>query len=221
MAMGEMNQAARYHDTRFGFDQRRAVLWKTLVHSCFQRYVGPEGGVLELGAGYCDFINNIKAARKYAVDVWPGFRTHAGDDIHAVVGDAADLAFVPDDSCDLIFASNVIEHLSMEAAASVLEAARAKLTPHGRLILLQPNYYFAYREYFDDYTHRSIWTHVSLADFVRAHGMLVERIESRFLPLSLKSRFPVWPILIQLYLRLPYKVFGKQMLVVATKQKRG
>jgi SAM-dependent methyltransferase len=215
--MDQITGSAAYHATRFAFDSRRTALWRTLVRGHFQRFVAPSGAVLELGAGYCDFINSIHAARKYAVDVWPGFTAYAGADVQTVVGDAAQLHFVPDLSIDLIFASNLLEHLSLDQATAVIRAARAKLAASGRLILLQPNYYFAFREYFDDYTHRTIWTHVSLADFLTAHGMRVDQVSPRFLPLTLKSRFPVWPLLIHIYLRLPYKILGKQMLLVATK----
>ena len=82
-------------------------------------------------------------------------------------------------------------------------------------LLLQPNFRYCVREYFDDYTHRTIFTHVSLADRLRAHGFDVERVEARFLPLSFKSRLPAWPWLVDLYLRLPWRPLAKQMLVVA------
>jgi hypothetical protein len=48
-----------------------------------------------------------------------------------------------------------------------------------------------------------------------AHGWEVLEVHPRFLPLSVKSRLPTWPILIGIYLRLPFKPLGKQMLIVA------
>ena len=62
------------------------------------------------------------------------------------------------------FASNLFEHLSQEDFARVLSALREKLTSAGDLVILQPNYRYAYREYFDDYTHRTIYSHISLSD---------------------------------------------------------
>ena len=81
--------------------------------------------------------------------------------------------------------------------------------------MLQPNYRYAYREYFDDYTHVAIYSHVSLADLLAAHGWEVVDVRPRFLPLSVKSRLPTWSLLVWAYLRSPFKPLGKQMLIVA------
>jgi len=54
-----------------------------------------------------------------------------------------------------------------------------------------------------------------LADLLAAHGWEVTEVQPRFLPLTVKSRLPVWPLLIAAYLRSPIKPMGKQMLVVA------
>jgi hypothetical protein len=97
----------------------------------------------------------------------------------------------------------------------VLEALRAKLSPRGTLNILQPNYRYAYREYFDDYTHVSVYSHVSIADFLSANGYDIIDVQPRFLPLTVKSRLPVWSPLIGLYLNSPVKFAGKQMLVRA------
>ena len=85
----------------------------------------------------------------------------------------------------------------------------------GTLTILQPNYRYAYREYFDDYTHVAIYSHISLADLLTAHGWDVVEVRSRFLPLTVKSRMPVWAPLIGAYLAAPIKPLGKQMLIVA------
>ena len=57
--------------------------------------------------------------------------------------------------------------------------------------MLQPNYRYAYREYFDDYTHVAVYSHISLADFLVANGWEVIEVQPRFLPLTVKSRLPV------------------------------
>jgi len=100
--------------------------------------------------------------------------------------------------------------------ASLLDQLQHKLRPGGTLNLLQPNFRFAYREYFDDYTHVTIYSDRSLCDFLEAHGFRVIECRPRFLPLTVKSRWPVSPLLIQLYLLSPWKVMGKQMLVRCT-----
>ena len=39
----------------------RDKIWKVLVGDYFQKYVSPSYSVCDLGAGYCEFINNIKS----------------------------------------------------------------------------------------------------------------------------------------------------------------
>ena len=74
------------------------------------------------------------------------------------------------------------------------------------MIVIQPNFRYAYRQYFDDYTHRSTFTHVSLANLLRSKGLRMLRVEPRFLPYSMReSRLPVKPWLVRAYLRSPIR----------------
>ncbi len=98
----------------------------------------------------------------------------------------------------------------------LLRQLRQKLKPGGTLNLLQPNYRFAYREYFDDYTHVTVYSDRSLCDFLAANGFEVLACRPRFLPLTVKSRLPVSALLIRLYILSPWKILGKQMLVRCT-----
>jgi SAM-dependent methyltransferase len=204
-----------YHESRFAPDQRRDVLWQTLWRHVFSRRVATQDCVLDLGSGYGSFINQVQARRRIAVDAWPGFIGHLAPGVEGVVGDVTELGFIEDGSVDFAFASNLFEHLTQAALARVLEALRSKLTSRGSLTLLQPNYRYAYREYFDDYTHMAVWSHVSLADFLTAQGWEVLEVQPRFLPLTIKSRLPVHPLLIRAWLHSPFKPGGKQMLLHA------
>lgn len=204
-----------YHASRFVEDPRRDVLWRTLWQHHFRHRIKPQDCVLDLGSGYGSFINQVQARRRIAVDAWEGFSAHIAPGIEARVADASALGFLDDSSVDFAFASNLFEHMSQQAFAKVLDALRPKLTAHGSLTVLQPNYRYAFREYFDDYTHVSIYSHVSLADFLNAQGWEVLDVRPRFLPLTIKSRLPVHPLLIRAYLVSPYKPGGKQMLVHA------
>jgi SAM-dependent methyltransferase len=141
--------------------------------------------------------------------------SYAAPGVVARVGSVTDLSFLPDASVDLVFASNLFEHLAKDDFAETLVQLRQKLKPDGTLIILQPNYRRAYREYFDDYTHISVFSDVSLCDFLVAHGFQVLESRAGFLPLSVKSRLPVSRFLIRLYLASPWKPGAKQMLVRA------
>jgi len=206
---------AGYHESRLPPDSRRDVLWRTLCAAHFSSRVPADGCVLDLGSGYGQFINNVTARRRVAIDSWPGFASHLSPGVEAIVGDVTDLSPIADGAVDYAFASNLFEHLSKPDFARVLDQLRRKLSRRGLLTLLQPNYRYAYREYFDDYTHVSVYSHISLADFLVANGFEIVEVHPRFLPLTIKSRLPVWPALIRAYLASPVKPMGKQMLIVA------
>lgn len=206
---------AGYHGSRFAADARRDVLWRSLWRYHFRALVPAGGCVLDLGCGYGSFINQVVARRRIALDAWPDFPRHLAPGVEAIVGKVPDLERVEDASVDFAFASNLFEHVLQEDFAATLAALRRKLTEEGTLTILQPNYRYAHREYFDDYTHVQVYSHVSLVDFLTAHGYEVIDVRPRFLPLTVKSRLPVWPALIRLYLGSPLKPLGKQMLVRA------
>lgn len=204
-----------YHDTRFRANRKRDLVWRVLWERYFSRLVAPESWVLDLGAGYGQFINQARCARRFAVDHWPGFLEHLEAGVEGVVGPVTDLGFVPDGTLDLVLASNVFEHLERRELLTTLAQIRRKLRPQGSLVALQPNYRFAYREYFDDYTHVAVFSDRSLGDLLEAEGFRVVERRPRFLPLTVESRLPVSATLVRLYLSSPVKPFGKQMLLRA------
>lgn len=171
--------------------------------------------MLDLGCGYGDFINNVEAGRRLAIDSWPDMPQHIDPGVEARTGQVWELDWIEDQSVDLAFASNLFEHLTKAEFALTLEALARKLKPTGRLMILQPNYRYAYREYFDDFTHVTVFSHISLADFLESQDWRVIDLRPRFLPLTIKSRFPVSRYLIGAYLASPFKPLAKQMLVSA------
>ena len=205
----------QYFQTRFSADPKRETLWKTLVQYYFQPRIPQDSCVLELGAGYGHFINNVRAQRRIAQDQWPDFAQQLAPGVESHVGPVTDLSFLADSSVDFVFASNLFEHVTQQDFAAVLKQLRRKLTPKGTLTVLQPNYRYAFRDYFDDYTHITPYSHVSICDFLQANSYEVIHCAPRFMPLTLKSRLKVSPLLIRLYLLSPLKPLGKQMLVQA------
>ena len=149
------------------------MLWKTLCTSFFQRLVPSDGCVLELGAGYGHFINHMRCAQRIALDQWEGMLQYLDPEVKGHLGDVTDLHAIPAHSVDFVFASNLFEHLPQASFAAVLDQLRQKLKPGGTLNILQPNYRFAYREYFDDYTHVAVYSDRSLVDFLAARGYRV------------------------------------------------
>ena len=210
-----MTGTGSYHDTRLRHDPRRDVVWKALWRYHFSRIVPADGCVLDIGCGYGEFINNVVARRRIALDAWPDFPRYLDAGVEPLVGDVTELAHLADHAVDFAFASNLFEHLPQSSFATVLDILRAKLSQRGTLTILQPNYRYAYREYFDDYTHVAVYSHVSMTDFLGANGYEVIEVQPRFLPLTVKSRLPVSPWLIRAWLAAPIKPIGKQMLIRA------
>jgi SAM-dependent methyltransferase len=215
-AAPEPGEYARgYFETRMAENPHRDAVWR---HVCayLDRWIGPEADVLELGAGWCDFANNVRAARVVAMDIDKTVERAARPGVEAVVGDCTDLSRFDDGSFDVVFASNLLEHLERPAATALLAEAHRVLQPVGRLVLVQPNFRLNPGGYFDDYTHVAIYTDRSLQDYLTSEGWHVEHAEARFLPLTMKSRASALTFLVPLYLRSPLRPLAGQMLVVAS-----
>ncbi len=211
-----MTDWATYYHTRFQYDARRGVVWREVCR-WLEDEVPPDAAVLELGAGYCDFINSINARHKCAVDISETVRTAAAPGVETHVGSSAELRFAADATFDVVFASNLFEHLERDALLVTLRETRRVLKPGGKLIVIQPNFRYAYREYFDDFTHVGMFTDQSLPDLLVASGFEVSKVLPRFLPFSMKSGLPVHPLLVRLYLHSPWRPRAGQMLVIARK----
>jgi SAM-dependent methyltransferase len=208
---------SRYFATRFGYDAGRDLVWQEVSRFLQRRDIPETATILEIGAGYCHFINNIRGKARYALDLSPELPTRAAGGVVAHVGSCTSLAMFADSSIDVVFASNLFEHLTRGELSATLAEIRRVLAGQGRLIVVQPNFRYCARDYFDDYTHLQVFTHVGLADRLRAEGFRVLRSLPRFLPFSMKSRLPKSRWLVRMYLHSPFKPFGAQMLLVAQK----
>lgn len=205
-----------YFATRFSYDQRRQQLWKVLC-SYLQSEIPPSSAVLELGGGYCDFINQIQAAEKHVIDLSPDIAKFAAEGVGTHVQPCSELDRFPGERFDTVFASNLFEHLTREDLLTTLSGILRILRPGGKLLIIQPNFRYAYKGYFDDYTHIGIFTHISLADLLKACGFHIDTVVPRFLPFSLRGRAPKWPWLLRFYLSLPYRPMAAQVYIVCSK----
>lgn len=205
-----------YFETRLASTANRAKVWK---HVCayLSRWIAPTADVLELGAGWCDFANNVHARRVVAMDLDSTVQRAAASHVTAVVGDCTDLGTFDDGSFDVVFASNLLEHLERADSSRLLADVRRVLRPGGRLMLMQPNFRLNPGRYFDDFTHMAIFTDQSLPDYLVSAGFSIDDVRARFLPLTLKSRGSKLTFLVPWYLRSPVKPLAGQMLVVASR----
>ena len=207
-----------YHDVHLQEHPARERVWR-VVADHLSRWIPPDAHVLEIGAGYCHWINAVRAGRRVAIDTWPRIAEFAAAGVETRVLDASrELETFPAGHFHVALASNVLEHFDPETAARVLGDLHRILKPNGRLLIVQPNFRYAYRSYFDDYTHRSIFTDVSLPALLRTRGFNIAVVLPRFLPYSMRGvrgSIPQW--LVRAYLASPVKPRAGQMLIVATR----
>jgi SAM-dependent methyltransferase len=221
-AYGDLNaELDRLYAARFHDDEResKARLWRVICQVFFARYVPYDACVLDLGAGYCDFVNNISARRRIAVDLNPDTKRFAaaGVEVHQLplenLSEAVDQGTV-----DLAFASNVFEHLrGPDALLKVLTEVRTALRPGGRIMIMQPNVRLVGGAFWDFFDHTLPLSERGMTEALEVAGFRVVECRARFLPYTTKSRLPQWAFLVRLYLRFrpAQYLLGKQMLVVA------
>ena len=217
MSVLSMMYKARFGNT--GIEKRRKV-WKTLCRHFFDDMVPTSATVLDLACGYGEFINNIRAAHKIGIDLNPDSRKHLAADVKLIATPATDLSPVADNSIDVVFTSNFLEHLADKKQLDrVFHEVRRILKPGGTFIMLGPNIRYAYKEYWDFYDHYLPLSHLSLGEGLTLAGFDVERVIDRFLPYTMTGSTPTHDLLIRAYLALPlaWKILGKQFLVVARK----
>lgn len=191
----------------------RAGVWREIARYVLRDAPGATT-VLELGAGYCDFINNVDAKVRIAFDMNPEMSRHAASGVELHVGDCRGLPGIADATVDLVFASNFLEHFTLDEVGSLIRDSRRVLRPRGRLILLQPNFLRNPTHYWDDPTHKTALHHENLPALLAQNGFRVVRLVPGLLPFSMRSRLPKIPFLVRCYLHSPIRPFAAQMYAV-------
>lgn len=198
----------------------KRAIWQVLCDDFFSRFVQPGDTVVDIGAGYCEFINQIRCGRRIAVDLNPRVREFARPEVEVRNESCTELGSIAADSADVVFMSNFLEHLpSKQMVLDTLIAARRVLRPGGRVIILQPNVRLLPGEYWDFFDHHTPLTEKSLVEAALIADLQPTTVIARFLPYTTKSVLPQSPWLVKLYLKLPlaWWLLGKQSLVVAVK----
>lgn len=57
--------------------RKKNAVWDVLCRYFFSRWISPEDTVADVAAGYCEFINHVKAKKKYAFDLNPDVLKYA------------------------------------------------------------------------------------------------------------------------------------------------
>ena len=212
----------RGYERRFGSrrDYRWRV-WTLLTRRVFQRYVSETGAVLELGCGWAEFINQIRAGRKLGMDLNPSSRSRLDAGIEFLQQDCSEPWPLPDASLDLVFTSNFFEHLPDKSALKrTLREAHRCLKPGGLIACLGPNTRVIPGAYWDFWDHYLPLTERSLAEGLELTGFTIVESRARFLPYTMARdrNPPLWTV--SLYLSMPplWKVFGRQFFVVGERR---
>jgi SAM-dependent methyltransferase len=201
-----------------GIEKSRDQVWKVLTRDYFQQWVNPNDVVLDVGAGFCEFINNIQAGKKIAVDLNPATLQKAAPDVTVISQDVTKDWPVDSGSVDVVFTSNFFEHLSNgKDLLLCLKEIRRVLRPHGLLLAMGPNIRFCSKEYWDFFDHFLALSDRSLAEALEISGFQTESVIAQFLPYTMKGKLPPHPWMVRLYLRVPmfWRILGKQFLIFA------
>jgi SAM-dependent methyltransferase len=197
------------------------AIWRVLCRHFLQRYIRATDVVLDLGAGFGEFLRHISCARKIAVDIeyLSGRAMPAGTEEVFVSSDRLSTR-VESDSVDVVFCSNFLEHLpDKETFLTTLAEIRTVLRPGGRLLILQPNIRLIGGAYWDFVDHHLPLTDRTLVEACESLGFEIVEVIPRFLPYTTRSRLPQSPWLVRLYLavRPAWWLLGRQTWFVARK----
>ena len=196
----------------------RNNVWRILTERFFNRYIPPDSTILELGCGWGEFVNNVRAKTKYAIDINPEGNERLGSSIRFINQDCSEKWPLSNSSLDIIFASNFLANLISKThiEQTIIEVKRC-LKPGGKFICLGPNIKFlhGYYWYFWD-THIGL-SETSLSELLQLYNFKIETCLDKFLPFKMSKEKQPPLIYLKIYLAFPilWKLFGKQFLIIA------
>ncbi|OQW94620.1 MAG: SAM-dependent methyltransferase [Beggiatoa sp. IS2] len=209
--------AARFLETEL---PRKNRIWQVICQDFFSRFIPKTSTIVDIGAGYCEFINNIEGTRKIAIDLNEDVKKFAHSDIEVIHESCMAMRSLADNSVDIVFMSNFLEHLlNKQQVFDTLVEARRILKIGGKLLILQPNIRFLASNYWDFFDHHTPLSDRSLVEVLEALDMKIVKNYPKFLPYTTKSKLPQSTFFVKLYLRSPWiwPLLGKQAFIVAEK----
>jgi SAM-dependent methyltransferase len=209
-----------YHKRFIENEGYRNKVWHILCSEFFSKYIDKNSRILDLGAGWGEFINNIFAGEKFAMDLNPGTKEHLGPGVKFIHQDCSQQWPFDTNSLDAVFTSNFLEHLPDKGSVqrTIAEAYRC-LKKGGQIICLGPNIRFVSAEYWDFWDHQIPISDLSCMELLKIVGFHIERSIPRFLPYSMSTGGRPPLLLVKLYLYLPplWKYLGKQFMIIGRK----
>jgi len=218
----QSQELSELYKIRFSEEElpRKNAIWKVLCDDFFSKYISKDDVVLDIACGYGEFSNNIKAKRKVTVDLNMDAKTFLNEDVEFNYCSATELSKVCKGEIDTAFTSNFLEHLPDKAALDILiDEVLTALKPGGSFIIMGPNLRYLPGEYWDFYDHHLGLTHLSLGEALQLKGFKIETSIGKFLPYTTQGALPTHPMLVKMYLKVPFlwRFLGKQFFIVAQK----
>ena len=164
---------------------------KKLCKYLFDKFELKQGmKLLEVGCGRCETLNNFSNLKLEVCGVdtsheAPSFSNGAKIKICNVENEK--LPF-ENESFDIIFSKSLIEHLD-NPDNFLIEGYRL-LKKNGIFITMTPDWEVNYQIFFDDHTHKTPYTKVSLLDVFRMYGFNKTKVE-KFRQLPIVWKYPI------------------------------
>ncbi|MFC1625825.1 class I SAM-dependent methyltransferase [Patescibacteria group bacterium] len=218
----EMKTVKDYYKTRFNPVERKRKdkIWHSLCRYAFQKYISYGDVVLDIGAGYCEFINHIKCRRKIAIDINPETKKYANKNVEVFNLNIDSLKKTFREKIDVVFVSNFLEHLNCkEEIINIIDASYYVLKPGGKIIVIQPNIKLVGERYWDFIDHKQPLTVSSIVEALMICNFRIVKTIEKFLPFTTKNSYPIFSWMIYMYLKVPFflRIGTGQSLVVAKK----
>lgn len=202
----------RFESTGINF---RNEMWKILCMNFFQTYIKQTDVVIDMACGYGEFINNIKAKKKIAIDLNKDAVKYLNKGILFLYA-SSDKIPINNNFADKVFISNFFEHLTRDQITKTVLELKRVLKKNGQVIILQPNVRFCAKDYWMFFDHITPVDDRALDEVFLMNNFRLAKKINKFLPYTTKSKLPKNNLLIKLYLKIPilWKIFGKQSLII-------
>ena len=215
-----MNDLKQIYHRRLGKDiEFRKEMYHVLCSEFFQKYIPENAVVLDIAAGYCEFINNIKAKKRIALDLNPDVKQFAGKDVKVVISSSTDMEQIESGTVDVAFTGNFFEHLSKDDIVKTIKEVCRVLRKDGKFLILQPNIRYCYKDYWMFFDHLTPLDDRSLSEVLEVNSFKVVECRPKFLPYTTKNKLPKSVFLLKVYLKIPIiqKIIGRQTFICAKK----
>lgn len=146
--------------------------------------------LLEVGCGRGEFLNGfvLCGVQGFGVDMLPNALIKFPKANIKIANLEKNKLPYPSNSFDVVFSKSVIEHFYYPE--KIIKEIHRVLKPGGLVITMCPDWEYNYKIYFEDYTHRTPFTYLSLKDIHLIHGFNKVNVKRfRQLPILWKFDF--------------------------------